>query len=60
MKNSHFVIFDENWSKTLYYSTGSLPRFLSKFKNSEKSNFDWNQLKISTQHINMYTYQKKL
>ena len=37
MENSYFVIFDENWSKTLYYSTGSLSRFLSKFKNLQKN-----------------------
>ena len=26
----------------------------------EKSNFDWNQLKLSTQHKYMYMYQKKI
>ena len=26
----------------------------------KKSNFDWNQLKLSTQHKNMYMYKKKL
>ena len=34
MENSHLVIFDEIWPKTLYYSTGSLARFLSNFKNT--------------------------
>ena len=35
-KNGEFLvaIFDEIWPKTLYYSTGSLARFLSNFKNS--------------------------
>ena len=27
MENSLFVIFDEIWPKTLYYSTGTLARF---------------------------------
>ena len=27
------VIFDEIWPKSLYYSTGTLARFLSNFKN---------------------------
>ena len=31
---SLLVIFDKFWLKTLYYSTGSLARFLSNFKNS--------------------------
>ena len=60
MENCLLAIFDEIWSKTLYYSTGCLTRFLSKFKNSQKSNFDHNQLKLSTQHKNMYMHQKKL
>ena len=34
MENSLLVIFDEIWSKSLYYSTGSLARFWSNFKNS--------------------------
>ena len=33
-------------------------KFRSSLKIYEKSNFDWNQLKISTQHKNMYMYQK--
>ena len=32
MKNSLLVIFGKNWPMTLYYSTGSLARFLSNFK----------------------------
>ena len=34
MENSLLVIFDEIWPETLYYSTGSLARFLSNLKNS--------------------------
>ena len=34
MENSLLVIFGEIWPKTLYYSTWSLARFLSNFKNS--------------------------
>ena len=49
MENSLLVIFDEIWLMTLYYSTGSLARFLSNLKNCKKSNFDQNQLKLSTQ-----------
>ena len=34
MENSLLAIFDEIWPKTLYYSTGTLNRFWSNFKNS--------------------------
>ena len=51
MENSLLFIFDEIWPTTLYYSTGTFTRFWSNFK---KSNFDWNQLKLSTQHKYMY------
>ena len=37
MENSFLVIFDEIWLMTLYYSTVSLARFLSKLKNSKKN-----------------------
>ena len=43
----------------MYYSTGTLARFLSNFKICKKSKFDWNQLKLSTQHKYMYMYQEK-
>ena len=33
MENSLLVIFGEIWPKTMYYSTGSLARFWSNFKN---------------------------
>ena len=60
MENSLLAIFDENWPKSLYYSTGTLAQFWSNFKIRKKSNFDRNQLKLSTQHKYMYMYQKKL
>ena len=34
----------------MYYSTGTLTQFWSNFKNYKKSNFDWNEVKLSTQH----------
>ena len=37
MENSLLAIFDEIWPKTLYYSTGTLARFWSNFKNSLKN-----------------------
>ena len=33
MENSLLTIFDEIWPMTLYYSTGSLARFLNNLKN---------------------------
>ena len=36
------------------------PIFLATLKICKKSNFDQNQLKLSTQHKYMYMYQKKL
>ena len=38
---------------------GLLPDFEATLKIRKKSNFDRNQLKLSTQHKNMYMYQKK-
>ena len=49
MKNCHLVIFDEIWPTALYYSTATL-------KIRKKSNFDRNQLKLSTQHKYMYMH----
>ena len=34
--------------------------FLATSKNRKKFNFDQNQLKLVTQHKDMYMYQKKL
>ena len=39
---------------------GLLPDFGATLKINKKSNFDQNQLKLSTQHNYMYMYQKKL
>ena len=60
MENSLLFIFDEIWPMTLYYSTGAFPNFGATSKICKKSNFDRNQLKLSTQHKYMYMYQKKL
>ena len=56
MENSHLAIFDEIWPTTLYRDFGLIFEQLKKFV--KKSSFDRYQLKISTQHKNMYTYQK--
>ena len=59
MENSLLFIFDEIWPTTLYYIVqGLLPDFGATFKIRKKSNFDRNQLKLSTQHKYMYMYQK--
>ena len=53
MDNSLLAIFNKIWSKSLYYSTWSLARFLSKFKkniNHKNSIFDQNRFKHSTQY----------
>ena len=38
---------------------GLWPNFKATLKIRKKSNFDRNQLKLSTQHKYMYMYQKK-
>ena len=61
MKNSLNFIFDKIWPMTLYYIVQGLwPNFGATLKIHKKSNFDWNQLKLSTQHKYMYMHQKKL
>ena len=60
MENSLLAIFDKIWSETMYYSTGTFVRFWSNFKNHKKSNLDRNQLKISTQHKDMYIVSDKI
>ena len=60
MENSQLFIFDEIWLVTLYYSTGTFVQFWSNFKNRKKSNFNRNQLKLSTQHKYMYMHQEKI
>ena len=59
MENFILAICDEIWPETLYYSKGTLAQFLSNYNIFKKSNFNWNQLKLSTQHKNMYMHQKK-
>ena len=39
---------------------GLWPDFGATLKIRKKSNFDWNQLKLSTQHKYMYMHQKKI
>ena len=58
MENSLLVIFAKIWPRTLYYSTGT--DFGATLKIRKKSNFDWNQLKLATQHKYMYMHQIKL
>ena len=60
MENSLVFIFDEIWPMTLYIVQGLLPNFRATLKIRKKSNFDQNQLKLSTQHMYMYMYQKML
>ena len=61
MKISLLVILGEIWSRTMYYIVQGLwPDFGATLKIYKKSNFDWNEFKFSTQHENMYMYQKKL
>ena len=59
MENSLLVNFAKIWPKTMYYK-GLWPDFGATLKIHKKSNFDQNQLKLSTQHKYMYMYQKKL
>ena len=58
MENSLPVIFDEIWLETRYYSTGYFVKFGATLKICERSKFDRNKLKLSTQRKNMYMYQK--
>ena len=51
MENSLLFIFGEIWPETMYYSTGTLTRFLSNFKIHKKSNFDWICSKSIKYHI---------
>ena len=57
MENSLLVIFDKI-SCTIEH--GHWPNFGATSKIHKKSNFDRNQLKLETQHKNMYMHQKKL
>ena len=57
MENSLLFIFDEIWPETIIVQ-GLWPDFGATLKIHKKSNFDRNQLKLSTQHKYMYMYQK--
>ena len=57
MKNSLLAIFAKIPCTIVQ---GVLSNFGATLKINKKSNFDRNQLKLSTQHKNMYMYQKKL
>ena len=59
MKNSLLAIFDKI-PCTIYIAQGPWSNFGATLKIYKKSNFDRNQLKLSTQHKNVYMYQKKL
>ena len=57
MEKSLLAIFDEIPCTIVQ---GLWPDFCATLKICKKSNFDRNQLKLSTQHKNMYMHQKKL
>ena len=57
MENSLLAIFGQIPCTIVQ---GLWPDFLATLKIHKKSNFDWNQLKLSMQHKYMYMYQKKL
>ena len=60
MENSLLAIFGEIWLKTCTIAQGLWPNFGAASKIHKKSNFDQNQLKLDTQHKNMYMYKKKI
>ena len=60
MKNSLPVIFPKFGQRPCTIVQGLWPDFGVTLKIHKKSNFNRNQLKLSTQHNNMYMYQKKL
>ena len=60
MENSLLAIFDEIWPSPCTIVQGHWPDFGATLKIHKKSNFDRNQLKLSTQHKYMYMHQKKI
>ena len=60
MENSFLVNFDEIWPRPCTIVQGLWPNFGATLKIHKKSNFDRNQLILSTQHKYMYMHQKKL
>ena len=57
MENSPGAIFDKIPCTIVQ---GLWPDFGANLKIHKKSNFDRNQLKLDTQHKNIYMYQKKI
>ena len=57
MENSLLVKFGQ---RPCTIVQGLLPDFGATLKIHKKSNFDRNQLKLSTQHKYMYMYQEKV
>ena len=57
MENSLGAIFDKSPCTIVQ---GLSPNFGATLKIHNKSNFNQNQLKLYTQHKNMYMYQKKI
>ena len=57
MENSLLAIFSKIWLTIVQVF---LPNFGANLKIHKKSNFDQNHFKFSTQHKDMYMYQKKL
>ena len=58
MENSLLSILMKFGQRPCTIVQGLLPDFRATLKIGKKSNFDWNQLKLSTQHKYMYMYQK--
>ena len=58
IENSLNLIFDEIYQRPCTIVQGLLPDFGVTLKIRKKTNFDWNQFKLSTQHKYMYMHQK--
>ena len=60
MENSLLLIFDKFGQRPCTIVQGVWPNFGVTLKICKKSDFDQNQLKLSTQYKYMYMHQKKL
>ena len=60
MENSLLAILMKFGPRPCTIVQGLWPNFGVTLKIHKKSNFDQNQLKLSTQHKNIYMHQKKL
>ena len=58
MENSLLVILVKFGQRPCTIVQGFWPNSGANLKIYKKSNFDWNQLKFSTQHMYMYMHQK--